>query len=904
MAFFVGIVFVEIFFMMSMMEEKFTPAMQQYVDMKKQYSDCILFFRLGDFYETFFEDAKICAKVLDIVLTSKNRNADNPIPMAGIPYHSVDKYIARLIAHGYKIAIAEQMTEPVPGKIVERQVQSIITPATYIEEQNKDRRYIVSISYKLYKDGSQYHISWGDFTVGQYQTKSFIDSEDLILFVLALKPVEIVLDVDMPAKEDIQTRIQLYTKCLVSVYDVPYDAVNFVTRICQVQTIASFGQALEEGRLESFALLLHYLHYTQKNTKLQVARVGLYNHALYLKCDAVTIRNLEVFASSYESNVTHSLFGVLDNCATVAGSRLLRDILWHPLANLDHIQEHQRHVAYALEHRDDSAEIHRQLKQVGDIMKAVSTILYKKTLPVYFVKLRSVLSYFFWQNDAKGKVLMLDNLQKLGLQAADVDACRHVYNHLDQLLKDDEDVNNEYNFVRDGFAEDIDALKKIAFHSDELLLAYQQELVQHTGISSVKIIYIKNQGYFIEVTNKDIDKLEASSLKDDEKFDLMRRQTLKGSQRYVTPYLDVVQQSILEAKDQLIAKEFAQLEKTKELITTDHKALARFADAVAWLDVYTSHALFAYAHRYVQPTFVRDAWVSIVGARHPVIEKFLPIDQQFIPNDLTIGALYPSLRSGWQEGAGWQEKNNIHIITGPNMGGKSTYLRQNALIVLLAHCGLCVPASEVKLWVVDGIFARVGSGDVIAKNQSTFMTEMIEVANILHNASSKSFVIFDELGRGTSTYDGLALTQAILQYIAQEIQCQTLIATHYHELIQLEWQVAWVENYSVSVYETDKEVVFLKKIVKGWASKSYGLDVAKIAGIPQVVVQHAQQLLSQIENTKKEIAMTATPLLMQPMIQDNPKYEKIKKILGSYDINNLTPLQALQLLAKVKEEME
>lgn len=230
----------KIFFMMSMMEEKFTPAMQQYVDMKKQYSDCILFFRLGDFYETFFEDAKICAKVLDIVLTSKNRNAENPIPMAGIPYHSVDKYIARLIAHGYKIAIAEQMTEPVPGKIVERQVQSIITPATYIEEQNKDRRYIVSISHKLYKDGNQYHISWGDFTVGQYQTKSFEDTEELILFVLALRPVEIVLDVDMPAKEDIQTRIQLYTKCLVSVYDVPYDAVNFVTRICQVQTIASF----------------------------------------------------------------------------------------------------------------------------------------------------------------------------------------------------------------------------------------------------------------------------------------------------------------------------------------------------------------------------------------------------------------------------------------------------------------------------------------------------------------------------------------------------------------------------------------------------------------------------------------------------------------------------------------
>lgn len=379
------------------MEQKFTPAMQQYVDMKKQYNDCILFFRLGDFYETFFDDAKICAKVLDIVLTSKNKTSENPIPMAGIPFHSVDKYIAKLIAHGYKIAIAEQMSEPIPGKIVERKVQSIITPATYIEEQHKDRRYIVSISHRLYKDGNQYHIARGDFTVGQYQTKSFADIESLVFFVLGLKPVEIVLDVDLPAKEDIQTRIQLYTKCLISVYDVPHDPTLFVTNVCHVQTIASFGQALEEGRLEAFALLLHYLQYTQKDVALHVARVGLYNHTLYLKCDDITLRNLEIFASSYEANVTHSLFGVLDACATVAGSRLLRDILGHPLADVEMIATRQKHVRHALDTLEQSIHIHKQLKNLGDLMKAMSTILYKKTLPLYFVKLRSLLGIFFGQ---------------------------------------------------------------------------------------------------------------------------------------------------------------------------------------------------------------------------------------------------------------------------------------------------------------------------------------------------------------------------------------------------------------------------------------------------------------------------------------------------------------------------
>lgn len=385
-----------------------------------------------------------------------------------------------------------------------------------------------------------------------------------------------------------------------------------------------------------------------------------------------------------------------------------------------------------------------------------------------------------------------------------------------------------------------------------------------------------------------------------EKFDFQRRQTLKGVQRYTTPYIDMIQEKILSAKDELRAKEYELLAKAQEKITSLHKILHAFAEAVASLDVYVSHALFVQDKQRIQPEFVTDGTIDIIGGRHPVIEAFLPMDQQFIPNDLVMNQIPPSppLSRG--------EQGYIHIITGPNMGGKSTFLRQNALIVLLAHCGLWVPAKRAQLSLVDGIFARVGSGDVIAKNQSTFMTEMIEVANILNNATANSFIIFDELGRGTSTYDGLALTQAILHYVAEIIKSKTLIATHYHELISLEKQLPCVHNYSVSVYETDKEVVFMKKIVKGGANKSYGIDVAKIAGIPEKIIEQAKYILDHLEDGahgKQHIAHGNMPLMLQPISEKDPKYEKVKNILSSYDLNNITPLQALQILAKIKDEM-
>lgn len=859
--------------------------MQQYRDIKQQYNDCILFFRMGDFYEIFWEDAKICAKVLDIVLTSRNKDSDNAIPMAGIPYHSVDKYITKLVHHGYKIAIAEQTTTPSPGKIVERQVQSVITPGTYLQEKNKNFAYIMAVYYTQLADWLSYHIAWGDFSLGQYYTRSFGDMDTLLSFVLSVNPVELIMDPDFPYMEDLKVRVQNYTKCLVSVYDIPYDADKYVRTLCRVQTLASYGKALEIGRLQAFALLLHYISYTQKKQELHIVRVALHSQDQMVLLDDITIKNLEILASSYEGQEKFGLLGIVDRTQTTAGARHLRWLLTHPIYDLSEISKRQWYISYALDNIEHTESVHQVLHQVSDIIRLVSIVLYKKCTPQLLVKLRTTLKVFF---GGQQSMILLKYMQYYWLTDDVLDTVRHLYNHLDQLLKDDEDISYDLDFVRDGYNEELDKLKNMAFRSDEALLDYQQELVQETSIAGIKVSFIRNQGYFIEITNKDIDKFEAKGSRKNDKYDFMRRQTLKGCQRYVTPYLDTIQQAILDAKDKLWRQENILLLKTQEKMGSMYRALTIFAEHVAMLDVYTSHALLVRDKQWSKPVFVREHCVQVLGGRHPVIEQYLPVDQQFIPNNLEL-----------------TDKSYVHIITGPNMGGKSTYLRQNAIIVLLAHCGLWVPAKELKLSPVDALFARVGSGDIIAKNQSTFMTEMIEVANIINNATQQSFVIFDELGRGTSTYDGLAITQSILHHIVSTIKCQTLIATHYHELIEMA-KLPWVDNFSVSVYETDKEVVFMKKIVKGGASKSYGIDVAQLAGIPGHIVEQAKHILQHLEQEHEAKPAVDFGLLQASApveSQEGAKYAKVKNILASYDLNQITPLQALQLLAKIKEEL-
>lgn len=875
-----------------------TPAMRQYQEMKKQNPDCILFFRIGDFYEVFFEDARICHDVLDLVLTSKNKNSEDSIPMAGIPHHSIDKYIPKLIHHGYKIAIAEQMTDPKPWKLVEREITQIITPWTYIQEWVKSFNYMLAITRKDLKNWEIYHVAWWDFTIGEYQTKSFFNLWDVQKRILTIAPTEIIIDIDFPEKDSISTPIQQYLQCLISVYEVPVDPENFLINVSKVQALSSFGQAAGEGRLEAVSLLLNYIKHTQQQNLANISKISYHAQKWSVLMDEITVKNLEIFSSSYENNEQYSLFWILDQTKTSAWARLLRYYLANPINDLTEILRRQSLISHYQE-LDYSKYILKKLNETYDLQKLTSSILYKKLSPLPFLKLRATLKIFFENTEEAN--LLVSELKFLWLDSNHELDLNQIFQSLSKMFKSDEEAINSESFIADGWNVEIDRLREIAFHSDDLLLQYQQFLVQQSWVQNVKLKYVMNQWYFIELTIKDSIAFEEKLWiwkweKEDEKLNLYRRQTLKWNQRYSSDYLEKLQANILTARDQLVKLETQQLKLMWENIAQHNSIISEFAQKVAELDVFCSHAVFAYEKQYAQPEMSQRNLIEIVWWRHPVIEAYLPKDQQFIPNDLLL----------W-ENSDTSEREMIHIITWPNMWWKSTYLRQSALIVLLAHCGLYVPAISARIWLVDGIFARVGSGDVIAKNQSTFMTEMIEVSNILNNATNNSFIIFDELWRGTSTYDGLALTSAILQYVLKCVKAKTLIATHYHELIKLESLYPEVKNYSVSVYETDKEVLFMKKIVKGWANKSYGIDVAKIAWIPDEVLCHAREILKWFENqhqSNNKVQVISTPLfeIDDKTSEYQEKYEEIQKILTATDLNSMTPLQALEFLDQLKKQ--
>lgn len=875
---------------------KLTPAMQQYVDIKKQNPDCILFFRLGDFYEVFWEDAQLCSKLLDLVLTAKNKTSDNPIPMAGMPYHSIDKYIAKLIKAGYKVAIADQMSEPKPGQIVQRQVTSIITPGTYIDEKQSSENNILSISTQQFNATTQYNLAWWDFIAGQYWTYTCNDLTQLHQIVTLTHPREIILHKTSPFIKELAESLKTQPNTVISYRDMLDNAESFITQMLKIQSITSFWQSLADQRAIPFALLLHYLYTTQKQDISTVYRISTYRPGDYVLLDDVTIKNLELFSSSYDQDSQYSLFGILDTCQTTSGSKLLRNILSHPLKNIDQITARQNHIVHWMDEFDEAQAVNRLLGTLYDIPRLLTRLVYK--IPHYqsFQRLRTTLHTLLYGGNGTGcqaELLAIDSELKIKNLTA-------LYDHLTEMLKpDDELSNNADEYIRTGYDSTVDELRNLVHHTDQILLQYHQQLINHLDTSEVKIIFVSNQWYMIEVTPKNINLIESRKVAWDEYFDFERRQTLKTGQRYSTPYLDHLQTELLWAKDKLAKQEFELLKDLQAEVTNEYHHLAQLAEAVAYLDVYTSMGLLAKQHQYIQPTLISQGETKIIQWRHPVIEAQLGVTASFIPNDLII-------------------TNEIHLITGPNMGGKSTFLRQHALIVLMTHCGLLVPAREATIALVDGIFARVGSGDIIAKNQSTFMTEMIEVANIINNATPHSFVIFDELGRGTSTYDGLSITRSIIEYFATQIKCNVLVATHYHELIELANQYDTIKNFHVGVYENDHEVIFLKKVLPGGMERSYGLEVARLAGISKPILEQAKQYLANYSSTQSPvIARREATLPTGSQVQNNnlfwwqpdntldqARLQKILWILDNADINTMTPVQAMQLLIKIMELKE
>lgn len=534
-----------------------------------------------------------------------------------------------------------------------------------------------------------YHIAWGDFTLGEYLTKSFTELGKVQKFILQLRPTEIIIDTDTRIKEELMSPIQQYLQCLVSVYAVPVDPEHFITSLCKVQQLSSFGKAVQEGREQALALLFAYLQHTQQQQLTNISKIRFHSSEGLVLMDEVTVKNLELFASSYESSTKYSLFGILDTTKTAGGSRLLRFLLANPITIKSELDWRLSKLDYFLEHQLTTG-IHQFLASFFDIPKLLSLILYRKLNRVPFMKLRAVL-----RNALKGmEGAVLAELKALQLHEQEISSLQTVLRVLEQALKADEELLGESEYIAEGYDAEIDELRKIAYHSDEVLLQYQQELVSRSGISNIKLKFVMNQGYFLELTSKDSEsfeaflaeqKLENLTPQEQEKLAIVRRQTLKGNQRYTSPYLDNLQGHILGAREQLKSKELAVLTELQQLLLQHFQALSTLAEKLAWLDLFTSQAIFAKEHRLVKPELSENGTIEIQGGRHLVIEAFLPKDQPFIPNALAIGES-KSTHHGL-----------IHIITGPNMGGKSTYLRQSALIVLMAHCGLFVPAQEAKI---------------------------------------------------------------------------------------------------------------------------------------------------------------------------------------------------------------
>ncbi len=874
--------------------KKLTPAQQQYVDIKKNYQDAILFFRMGDFYEVFYDDAKICAKVLDIALTSRDKNSDNPIPMAGIPYHSVEKYLPKLLEAGYKVAIAEQIGEVVPWKVVERKVTQVITPWTYVKEQKNENNILA-----IYEEKWKFYITWADISTGIFYIQDFENIDDLKEAIFKIFPKETILPLNIEYKDEIEEYIWKFINPYISHYNVPFLFKEKIQSYL-VSSMDSYWKALDtESKQKVLAMFLDYLE--SLNISFNILKVKYQEKEDFIYFDSLTIKNLEIFQSSYDQDKKHSLFSILDNTITWMGSRMLKNWLLHPLNNVKKINKRLEGFGYFID-ISSPGSIKSNLKEVYDIERLSYLILFKQNSPFHWLKLKISLNAIYEISE------IIKNPDFLNL-SPDLNRLRQTLN---AWLKDG-DFTLEKDFIQDNFSQKVDELRKLAYHSDQMIIDYQQELVEKLKIP-VRIKYVNNQGYLIEVSKKDVKVFEEKfqnilnsqtlSEKDSQKFSFTRKQTLKIAERYISPYLKQLEQKAISALYELQEEEKQILEQWKQDLQKLSTQIEELAQKVGQLDIFVSLWEFFENNNYTAPEF-KDEWeINIVWGRHSVIEKFLAEDESFIENNLEMGFDPGVKKNSTTPGSG----GLVHIITWPNMGWKSTYLRQNALILLLAHCGLYVPAKKCQTPVLSWIFARVGSWDVLVKNQSTFMTEMVEVANILNNADEKSFIIFDELGRWTSTYDGMAISQAVIEYIVEKLKAKTLFATHYHELIKLEKKYPWkIKNFSVAVYENEWNIIFMKKIMPGGADKSYGIYVAQLAGLPKEIIDKSKEIEKQLDKSCEEKKVVVQSLFdmwdawMNKEEQEKAKkYEKLKESLENLDIYNTTPIKALEILEKLR----
>lgn len=822
-----------------------TPMQQQYNRIKTQYPDDIVLFRLGDFYEAFNRDAETASQVLGITLTGRGKDA-NRVPMAGIPYHALGNYLPKLVDQGLKVVVVEQMTEPKPGEIVDRDVTKIYTAGTLTDENtltDNKNNYLVSLHSQ--KDGKVEKLGMAivDISTGKLQVAEFASKTDLKAELERIQPAEILVTQDdldlipaeLLAKHSLQAESNFETK----------QSVQACLEQFQVKTLKGFGIEADSVMTPALGALISYLQTTQRTAISHIRQVSIYPRGVYMLVDQATIRNLELVYSPATGDSRTSVYAMLNECHTNMGKRKLYDWLLRPLVDLEQIQFRQNATKVFFSDSILADKVRSQLQRIADIERIVSRLGVGGGNARELNSLRDSLvsgqeiGETLASPDTKGSEL----LKQISESLRDNEAAREIIDLINTAIHPEPPIStSEGGMIAAGYNAEVDELREIRQGGKGVLAQIQAREIERTGITTLKVGFNKVFGYYIEVTASHTSKVPG---------DYIRKQTLTNAERYITQELKEWEDKVLTAEDRLIKLELSIFNDIRSKIVSKATELLKLADQIATVDVLANFGLVARNHNYCQPKFAESSNLKISKGRHLVVER---LQSEFTPNDISFDG-----------------RTNFALITGPNMSGKSTYIRQIALLVLLAQIGMFVPAAEMELKVFDRIFTRVGAADNLSRGESTFMVEMFETANILNNATSDSLVILDEVGRGTSTYDGVAIAWSIVEHICQKVKCDTLFATHYHELTTLAEKFPNLANFQVEVTEQNGEIVFQHHIIPGSASRSYGVHVAKLAGVPDEVVNRAEEILAGFEDKSKKPKTKDTAKTSKPQPHQRPR---------------------------------
>ena len=860
---------------------RLSPMMRQYWKVKEQYLEQLLFFRLGDFYELFFDDALIASRELELTLTGKECGLDERAPMCGIPYHSCENYIARLVKKGYKVAICEQMEDPATAKgLVKREIIRVITPGTVLESNMLDagsNNYLCLIF--RHPQQECFGVVLSDVSTGEvYALQVDSDWEKRVIGELGrFSPAEVLLNLPAGSCEPLQKFLSDRLQVTGEILDEEY----FDWERCRKLSADQFGSEeiaqLENSGQQSviFALgaMIHYLTQTQKHGLESLTHLEIYSDEQYMTLDLTARRNLELTRTLRSGERRGTLLWVLDQTKTPMGKRLIRSVLEKPLLNPTAINKRLNAVGELLGDSVRLDNIRQELRDIFDMERLITRIVYGLVTP------REMRSLQFTAHNLPQLKQTVGEVQSVYLTRLldGMDTLEDISSMIECAISDDPPaLLKDGGVIRAGYNEELDSLREIVHNTKGVLTALESREREKTGIKNLKVGFNNVFGYYIEVTRSFLSQVPP---------EYVRKQTLTGSERYITQELKELEQQILGAKDRILVLENNLFDQLRQQVAVQIHRVQATANAIAWLDLYASFAAVALEQNYCRPDVDLSGRIHIQDGRHPVVEKMLT-DTLFVANDVLLD----------------KAENQVAIITGPNMAGKSTYMRQVALIVLMAQIGSYVPARSAQIGVVDGIYTRVGASDDLASGQSTFMVEMSEVAEILKSATENSLLILDEIGRGTSTFDGMSIARAVIEHIAnrRKLGAKTLFATHYHELTEMEQSFFNIKNYNIAVKKNGNDIFFLRRIMRGGTDDSYGIDVSRLAGIPEDIIQRAQQILKQLESgalssSKQKAKQQSEQIQLLPQ-EDSELVRRLKEI----DIEKITPLQAMVLLAELK----